>query len=497
MEELITYYKEYKAKKNALEFALNTISFDKATIAPKDGHAFTNKMMTILATEQFTHETSDEAYHKIKELTTYDLKPEIKKDVEMTLQLLEENRCIPKDVYSRYIYTVHQSDTAWHQAKEESNYTIFRDHLKNVIEVQKELLSYHPRKDLKGYDILLDRFEKGMNQQRYDNFFETIKEKLLPFIQKVLQSSTIIDDSLLMKDYNVKKQEALSNDICTYFKADKNKTYMCTTEHPFTSFFSANDVRITTHYYENALSSAIYSTIHEYGHALYGLQVNKEYEGTELHNQISFAMHESQSRFLENHVGKHVSFWKANLPTLQQYFPEFNDMKPEELVNMLSKSQASLIRIEADELTYPIHILIRYELEKEIFSSDSIDYDTLQQKWDDKYEQYLGVRATCDSDSILQDVHWSSASFGYFPTYALGSAYAAQFYNTMKQQLNIDELLENNKFDVIANWLKENIHQFGAFKSADEIMKDVTGEAFNPDYYVNYLIDKYSKLYNI
>ncbi len=496
MEELIAYYKEYKEKKNALTLAMNTMSFDKATIAPKDGHQYINKMLTMLATDLFIHETSDEAYVNIKELSNCDIDPELKRDVELTLLLLEENRSIPKDVYRKFVQTVNQADTSWHDAKEKSDYTLFENDLKNVIEMQKEVLKYHPNKEMKPYDILLDRFERGMNQKRYDEFFDLIKEKLLPFIQKVLNSNKEIDDSLLLQNYSVDKQEKFIDELCTYLQVDKNKVYLCTTEHPFTSFFSTNDVRITTKFHENALASAIYSTIHEYGHALYGLQVNPKYDGTELHNQISFAMHESQSRFLENYIGKSKAFWDANLPSLQKQFSEFEGISANELIEMLSKSKKSLIRIEADELTYPIHILIRYELEKEIFSEEFNQYDKLKEKWDAKYKEYLGVIPSNDSESILQDIHWSGSAFGYFPTYALGSAYSAQFFNAMKNEVDIDKALISGQFDSISKWLKENIHQYGAYKTADEVMMLATKEEFNANYYIEYLIEKYSKLYN-
>ncbi len=496
-EQLLAYYRDYKEKGNAFSLALATMSFDKSTIAPKDGQAYTNKMMSILATEQFVHYTNEEAYQKIKELSTYDLDETLRKEVDFTLQSLEENKHIPKEVFNRFVSARNDSGSAWQEAKNKSDYEMFKPYLKKVVEAQKEILSYHPNKEMKPYDILLDKFQKGMDEVRYDAFFETIKERLLPFIQKVIKSDIQIDDAILHDNYDTETQAEFMDDILMYLRRDTNKTYMCTTEHPFTSFFSVHDVRLTTHYYENALSSAIYSTIHEYGHALYGLQVNPDYNGSELYSQIGFAMHESQSRFLENHIGKSEAFWKANLPKLQKRFPQFQSIDAKQLTNMLAKSSPSLIRIEADELTYPIHVLIRYELEKEMFNNGEIDYDHLHEEWNAKYQEYLGISATNDKEGILQDVHWSMAYLGYFPTYALGSAYAAQFYNTMQQQLDVESLLANDKFEEIASWLKENIHQYGAAKSADELLQDVTKEAFNPNYYVDYLIEKYSTLYKI
>ena len=243
--------------------------------------------------------------------------------------------------------------------------------------------------------------------------------------------------------------------------------------------------------------SAIFSTIHEYGHALYGLQVKEAYDGTALSSGIGCAMHESQSRFMENHIGRSKAFWEVNYPKLQKHFPtQLGQVSLDDFMRMINVSRPSFIRTEADELTYPIHILIRYELEKEIFNGN-VDYDQLETMWNDKYEEYLGIRPQHAKEGILQDMHWGAANLGYFPTYALGSAYAAQFYHQMEQDMDVEDVLRKKDFAKISGWLKENIHQYGAFKDPQQILMDVTGEEFNPNYYISYLKEKYAKLYQI
>lgn len=496
-QELLTFYNEYKNKLNAFNLALSTMYFDTATIAPKNGSNYRNKMVSILSGESFTHMVNPESIKKIEALSKEkDLSDTLKKELEILLKDLDSERYVPKDVYVEFTKTIADSEFAWHKAKENKDYQSFKPHLIKVIEMQKKVLSYIP-KDCSDYDYLLNNYQKGMNIEKYDSFFNEIKKHLVPLIQKIKAQEKQIDDSVLFQKFNIEDQEKFMDMILSYFKFNKEECYLTLTEHPFTSFFSAHDVRITTHYYENNLISAIMSTIHEYGHALYGLQVDDAYEGTVLSTNIGFAMHESQSRFLENHIGRSRAFWKVHFPKLKTMFSEqLKTIEYEDFMRMINISHPSLIRTEADELTYPLHILIRYELEKEIFNGN-VDYDQLDTMWNDKYEEYLGIRPSNDAEGILQDMHWGAANLGYFPTYALGSAYAAQFYHQMEKELDVEALLENHEFEVIQNWQKEHIHKWGTFKDADQILKETCNEPFNVKYYIEYLQDKFSKVYNL
>lgn len=495
-EDLLQFYKEYKSRTNAYTLAMNVMYFDQATIAPKQGAKYANQAMSTLAGELYTISTDPESIAKIEELSKQEgLSLELKKELTLLLNNLEENRNVPKDVFVSFRKAVADSETAWHEAKVKKDYEMFKPYLKDVIEKQKEVLSYS-KKDLTPYDILLDRFQMGMNMDKYDAFFDKVKETLIPLIKEIKEHGKKIDDSILFANYDIKKQEAFAKELNQFMNVDPTNCYMGTTEHPFTSFFSAHDVRITTHYYEQNVMSAILSTIHEYGHALYGLQVNDEYEGSTLSSEIGFAMHESQSRFMENHIGRSQAFWEVNYPKLQKHFDQLKDISLDSFMEMINVSYPSLIRTEADELTYPLHIVIRYELEKKIFN-EGVNYDELDKLWADKYEEYLGIRPTNDAEGILQDMHWGAANLGYFPTYALGSAFAAQFYHQMEKEIDVESALKNDNFSIISNWLKENIHQYGAYKDADQLMIDVTGEPFNPQYYIDYLTTKFRKVYEL
>jgi carboxypeptidase Taq len=264
--------------------------------------------------------------------------------------------------------------------------------------------------------------------------------------------------------------------------------------HPFTWNTHPSDVRFTTRYLENFVFSSIFAAIHELGHATYEQQIDEKWNDTGLSGGTSMGVHESQSRFYENIVGRSREFWEAHYPKFQELFPkELKDVSLDDF-HHANKVEASFVRVEADELTYPMHIMIRYEIEKQLFSGE-IEVDDLPQVWNEKMVEYLGIEPKDYSDGVLQDVHWSAGLFGYFPTYVLGSAYAAQFYYTMKKEIDVEELIRTDNIKDINAWLKEKIHQFGGSKTPQELLLEVTGEVFNPKYYVKFLVDKYSDIY--
>ena len=495
-QELRKFYEEYKKINAAYSMAASTMYFDMATIAPANGIPYRNEMFSILAGEAFEYQMNQESLKKLEKLQEITEDEELKAELKLQFRLLESVRKVPKDVFVNFRKTLADSEEAWQKAKNQNDYQIFKDHLIQVIKGQKELLTYVD-KECSDYDYMLDQYQIGLSREKYDEFFQLIKDELIPFIKQIVSEGKHIDQSPLLQHFDIKEQEAFMKELQDYLQVNPKECYMGTTEHPFTDFFSAHEARITTHYYENNVLSAILSTIHEYGHALYSLQVNGNYDGTPFKDAIGCGMHESQSRLLENHIGRNRAMWEVNYPKLQAHFPEqLKDLSLDDFMDIVNLSQPSLIRTEADELTYPIHILIRYELEKQIFDGN-VDYENLDQMWNDKYEEYLGVRPEKDSEGILQDMHWGAGDLGYFPTYALGSAYAAQFYHTMAQQIDVDEALRTSHFEIITNWLKENIHQYGARYTADEILIKATGEPFNPHYYIDYLKDKFKKVYNL
>ncbi|MCM1136164.1 MAG: carboxypeptidase M32 [Clostridium sp.] len=495
--EDLKFFAEYKEICAAYRIAGSTMYFDLATAAPKAGIPYRNRMLAVLSGEAFSYQMAPEYLGRLEDMyRRAEEGSELKRELALYFRLIEDVRKLPKEVYVRKQQVLADSQSAWQQAKEKNDFGMFLPHLEKVIAVQKEALTYLDKK-CGDYDYLLDRYEMGTSAAAYDSFFTAVKEKLLPLIGEIQRRGKKIDDSILFSDYDVRAQEAFVEELKDYLQVDRNCCYMGLSEHPFTEFFSARETRITTHYYKNNLLSAILSTVHEYGHALYALQVEEKYDGTAFKDAIGSAMHESQSRLMENHIGRHPAFWEVNYPKLQKHFPDkLGNISLEQFVEVINVSRPSLIRTEADELTYPVHVLIRYELEKEIFDGN-VDISGLDRLWNDKYRKYLGVSPSGPAEGILQDIHWSAGDFGYFPTYAIGSAYGAQFFRAMEKEISVEDALRQGKMQVITDWMKEKIHRYGAAKTADEILVSATGEHFNPAYYIDYLVKKYTKLYEL
>lgn len=495
LQEKIQKYQEWLFKRSAYQMAINIIDIDKQTVAPRDGGDYRDARSAFLAGELFSIETDPEMLAILKDLKESDGDADIQRAASLYYDEIEKIVCIPKEEYVCFQQLVNTCYTKWLEAKTKNEYAIFEPYLKEMIETKKKLYGYRSS-DLSIYDQMLDDYEPRMNCEKYDAFFDALKERLVPLIQKVTQAEQI-DDAFLYQSCSIDEQKQYMDHMLKYLHFDPSWGYQNETEHPFTSWTCENDCRTTTKYLENNVTSALFSTIHEVGHAYYEHDVDPKYDGMILSEGISSGMHESQSRLCENYLGKRRSFWEYNYPYLQKQFPkQFEGHSLDEFIKAVNASKPSLIRTEADELTYPMHILIRYEIEKGLFSGD-ISTEGLDQTWADMYEKYLGVRPQKDSEGILQDVHWACGDFGYFPTYALGSAFSAQFVKKMNEEIDVDDLLRNDHYDQVIAWLKEHIHRYGCFYDADAIMKIATGSAFDVNVYLDYLEEKYTKLYQL
>ncbi len=496
MKDLWKEYQEKMFNISAYELAVTTVNLDSQTIAPAKGSDYRNDRLAYLTGELYSLQTDEGLFSLIKELLNRDdTDPNKKRILYWQLKSLENKRCLPKDFYVEYSKLQMESQQNWEIAKKNNNYGLFEPYLERIIVMTKQILAYR-QGALKGYDILLDDYEPGMNIEKYDKFFALIREKLVPLIQKISQS-TQIDDNFIYKNYPIYKQKLMMNKILEYIGFDFSAGVLLESEHPFTESISKYDNRITTHYHENNLISSIYSVIHEAGHANYNYSVRNDIAQTFCFNNMSSGMHESQSRLFENYLGRNYHFWDNLFPYLKELFPEqLVQVDQGKFIRAVNKVTPSLVRTEADELTYPLHILIRYEIEKGLFDG-SIATKDLEYIWNAKYKQYLDLTVPNATEGILQDVHWSDGSFGYFPTYALGSSYAAQFMQAMSNALDIDKCLAENEFSLLKKWLREHIHQYGGLYSPQQQIEIACGEEYNPQYYIDYLVNKYSALYNL
>ena len=284
--------------------------------------------------------------------------------------------------------------------------------------------------------------------------------------------------------------------LAAYVGFDFEKGLVETSEHPFTLNLNKNDVRLTTNNKRNIPFSTVFSIIHEAGHGIYEQQTGDELIDTLLGAGGTMGLHESQSRFMENIIGRNRAFWKPLYKKAMEFYPFLKDITFEEFSKQINKIEPGLIRVEADELTYSLHIMIRYEIEKMIFAGE-VSIDDLPKIWNQKMIEYLGIEPKNNSEGLMQDVHWYCGLIGYFPSYAIGNAYASQIYNTMKKDFDVEKALENQELNKITDWLGKKIHKYGKLKDTPEIIKEVTGEELNPKYYIDYLKEKYSKIYEI
>ncbi|MDR2828155.1 MAG: carboxypeptidase M32 [Acholeplasmatales bacterium] len=493
MEQLINKYKELREKIAAYNYALFLMFWDNETETPKNGLDFQSKNLAVLLNASYEISNSKERQDLIVELYNNKdaLEPYLKKEIEQEYKELQETLLIPKNEYLDYRILTSKASSIWAEAKSTNNFELFRPTLEQIVAYNIKFLKYLETPSLKGYDILLNKYEEGMNEESYDNFFNLLKEKLVPFVLEKTSKKYPYNKKITSSSYPFTLQKDFSYYLASVIGYDLNCGVIKESVHPFTSGIASVDTRVTTRFLPNRVDSNIFSSMHEMGHAIFDQQINPSFDGTSLHNVTNMGLHESQSRLFENMIGRSFPFWETNYKALQDLFPkQLSKVSLNDFYNFINIPSRSLIRIEADELTYSLHIMVRYEIEKQLMNG-KLKVKDLPKTWNKLYKQYLGIKPSNDSLGVLQDIHWSGGSFGYFPTYALGSAYSAQFYNSMDKDINVSLCIKNNDFKSIREWLKTNIHQYGAFKKPLDIIKDACNEEFNPNYYINYLIEKY------
>ena len=489
-------FKEIQKKQKAYGYVMGIVGWDSNTEAPRDAFEHRAEMMGIISSEMFKLSTSKDYQEAV--YSCFDNIDELdelqKREIKRAKKNLDKILKVPEDVFVEYRKTLTLAQRTWEEAKHKDDFEAFAPVLDNIIQQNKKILEFIGYKDI-PYNELLDDFEEGYTEKDYDEFFETLKRDLVPFVKEVLTNGKKIREDFITDIYPRGKQKEFVEYLMKVLNFNYERGGLKESVHPFTWHTHSKDVRFTVRYLEDFVFSSIFAGIHELGHALYEQQIDPKLDSTNLGGGTSSGIHESQSRFYENIIGRSDEFWKVHYPKLKELFPEqLKTVTLEEFVLGINRVEASFVRVEADELTYPLHILMRYEIEKDLFGN-RLETKDLPKVWNAKMVEYLGIEPKNFAEGVLQDVHWSAGLFGYFPTYALGSAYAAQFYYTMKKELNFEQLILDDNIKAINEWLKEKIHQFGSSKTPKELLKEVTNEDFNPQYYVKYLKEKYTKLY--
>lgn len=496
LHEALQQLELLQKKQYAYDTASSSLYLDSVTTAPHETSEGRGVALSILAGESQKLLTDPKVGELLDFLSEHadELDPVVKRQTEELRRHYQQLSRIPADEYMEYTILTNEASDVWHKAKETSDFERFRPVLEKLTAFNQKFAGYYnPSK--KPYDALLDEYERGVDMEYLDHFFQVIKENLVPLIHEISQAAPIQDD-FLHQTYPIEKQREFSDYLMEVLGLDRGHCGIGETEHPFTLEFNNKDVRITTHYEEDDVSSSMYSVIHEGGHAKYELGIRDDLQYTCLTGGVSMGIHESQSRFYENIIGRSRPFIAYIFPKMQELFPDqLQNVTAEQMYRAVNKVQPSLIRTSADELTYCLHVLIRYEIEKQLIGG-TLEVKEIPSVWNQLYQEYLGVEVPDDRSGCLQDSHWSGGSFGYFPSYALGSAYGAQMLQNMEKDLDVWGDVAKGDLSGISNWLREKIHQYGHLLEPAEIIQNACG-TFDPTVYTDYLTKKYRELYQL
>ncbi len=496
-QELYKAYCDLMQKAADINYASAVLSWDQETYMPPKGAEARGRQLSTLAGQAHEILTSDKFGALLKELSAKsDLSDTEKSNVRLSLEDFEKNKKLTPAFVEQMSLQISECFNAWIEARKKNDFNVFAPSLTKMVALkrqQAELYGYkaHP------YDALLDEYEKDATVAMLDPIFTGIKEQIPPILAKI-NAAQQVDDSFFYNHFPRQQQWDFSLEVLKRMGFDFEAGRQDYSEHPFTTSFAASDVRLTTRVDESNYTSMLWSCIHEGGHGLYEQGLPESQYGFPLGSPTSLGIHESQSRFWENCVGRGLDFWSFFFPKLQSIFPEqLGNVTAEAFFKASNKVEPSLIRTEADEVTYHFHVMIRYEIEKELIQG-TLGVKDLPAKWNELYNKYLGVTPPDDKSGVLQDVHWSHGSFGYFPTYTLGSFYAAQFY--AKAQSDIPGLLEkiaSGEMTELLHWLHEKVHKHGRRYTSEELCERITGHKLDTSFFIRYILDKYKNVYGI
>ena len=482
---------------HAYEHAMGLLYYDGDTTAPSASAEGRGRTMGVLSGVQYDLAAGDRARGLVSELRDHAdaLDARENREVEVFARDLDYTSSIPKQEFVEYQMLLNEAGDVWHRAKPANDFKAFAPYLEKIVAANRRFAGYY-KPDEQPYDVLLGLYERGLTMRQCDAFFSALRREIVPLLEQVT-AAPAPDTSFLEGIFPIPAQRILSDRVMALMGIDRSRCAIGETEHPFTTGFNKNDARITTHYHEDDVLSSLYSVIHEGGHALYDMGSGDEYEYTCLAGGVSMGIHESQSRFWENLIGRSEAFCGLLAPILREVFPEqLGNMSARQLFLAVNKSAPSLIRTEADELTYALHVCVRYDLEKALIAGD-LDVADLPGAWNEKMLAYLGVSVPDDTRGVLQDSHWSGGAIGYFPSYALGSAYGAQMLSKMNESFDVDAAVAAGDLGKISGWLGERIWRHGRMYDPGELLERCCGAPFDPSYFTRYLKEKFTRVYGL
>ena len=498
MSEKLNQLKEILGEVSDLNHAASVLSWDQQVNMPPGGGEARGQQLATLGKLSHEKSTSD----KVGKLLD-DLKQEFAGSdsddaalVRVAARNFDKTMRVPSEFVSEQAVVTTAAFEAWVEAKKKSDFSIFHPHLEKVFDLARKYVSFFPPSD-HPYDVLLDDYEPGMKTADVQGIFDKLRPQQVKLIRNIKSAKQVKAD-FLHKKYAEKKVWDFSAAIASKFGYDFTRGRQDKAAHPFETSFSVNDVRITNRYEPDNPLATLFSGMHEAGHAMYEQGVNPAYERTPLANGVSSAVHESQSRMWENLVGRSLPFWEYFFPELKRAFPtQLDGISAKTFYKAINKVEPTFIRVNADEATYNLHIMLRLELEIGMIEG-KIAIKDLPEIWNAKMQEYLGITPPDDAHGVLQDIHWSAGLIGYFPTYALGNLVSAQLWEKINKDIrDLDEQIHNGKFDTLLAWLRKNIHVHGHKYDPQDLVKKVAGSKIDPSAYVRYLTKKYSDIYGL
>ena len=502
-QDLVARFDDVQRKIASFTYAQALMTYDAQTIAPDAAAPLCGEAMSTLAAYEHELLSGTDTGELLAALSLHDDElDELHRDeLRVFGRTYAEQEKIPASMAADFQKLLAEAFPVWRRAKAENDYASWEPYVERIVEsMRSQAACLDP--DKPAYDVWLDQFGRGSSMELCDKFFDTVRATVVPLLKRIVDAGQPDAPAFTRALVPVDAQKKLAARLATTIGLDPKRLTFGETEHPFTCGFTRWDVRIAHHYHTRDVLSGVYTTIHEGGHSLYEQHIDPKYDFTCLAGGTASDIHESQSRLMENMVGRSRAFMDVLLPLLHEAAPgAYADVTPDDLYRAVNRVEPSLIRTEADELTYTLHIMVRYEVEKRLMSGELSAHDA-PALWNSLMKEYLGVDVPDDTHGILQDTHWAMGYIGYFTSYALGNAYAAQFVAKLReartaQGVDVDAAIAAGDVSPVTDWLSENIWQFGRAKDSQQIIRDACGEPFDPTYYTRYLTEKFTSLYNL
>jgi carboxypeptidase Taq len=500
VEETWNDFKEHLSRVRDLQMAAAVLAWDRETYMPEGGAPARARQLGTLS--EMAHElfVRDEVGGWLEALRSYEESLDCDSDdaslIRVTRRDYEKERRVPSKLVGEMARAASLGHQAWVEARQTADFRLFQPSLQRLVELRITWANCFDYEE-SIYDPMLDDFEPGLTRAKVQEVFGVFRPPLVELVAAIRERQDRVDASCLAGNYDESTQWDLGIEALKLMGYDFDRGRQDRAAHPFTTHFSSSDVRITTRFDRHNVASALFSTIHEGGHALYELGVSPALDDTLLGDGGSMVLHESQSRLFENVVGRSRAFWRYFYPTLQAKFPRFNDVDVETFYRAINQVQPSFIRVEADEVTYGLHIILRFELEQALVTGELAVAD-LPEAWNSKMEAYLGLRPPDDAMGVLQDIHWSGGMLGYFPDYLLGSMLSVQLFEQAKAEVpDLGAQIGRGELATLRAWMGEKVHQHGRKFTLDEVTERVLGTALSPEPYLNYLRDRYGEIYGL